>query len=189
MARLDSYRDARDRLQEQVFFGIYGSPMVQALCGIDQHNASRPAPATSVEKLAEQQARAARYAGKLSTGGFDAAFTRAVLYVLGADRSLDQRCALALNAARDRLMHLTLPAFKLLVREQFFLLHTEGERAIGVLESLVPQSAERAMLLKEVDAIFDAGGASSAAGHGRRMRLSLLLGAHSETDKVPAVAL
>jgi hypothetical protein len=188
MARLDSYRDARDRLQEQVFFGIYGSPMVQALCGIDQHSAVRPVPDTSVEKLAVQQARITSYAGKLNTGGFDAAFSRAVLYVLGADRSLDQRCALALDTARDRLMHLTLPAFKLLVREQFFLLHTEGERAIGALEFLVPQSVERAKLLKEVDAIFDAGGAVSAAEHGRRMRLSLLLGARAKTDKVPAAA-
>jgi hypothetical protein len=188
MARLDGYRDARDRLQELVFFGIYGSPVVQAMCGIDQHGAARPAPDTSMEKLAAQESRMARYGGKLNTGGFDAAFTRAVLYVLCANQSLDQRCALALDAARDRLMHLALPAFKLLVREQFFLLHTEGERAIGALTFLVPKSADRTTLLKEVDAVIDAAGAVSAAEHARRTRLSLVLGAPAETDKVPTVA-
>jgi hypothetical protein len=180
MTRLNSYRDARDRLQEQVFFGIYGSPVVQALCGIDQHRAVRPVPETSAEKLAAQRARTSSYARNLNMGGFDAAFTRAVLYVLGADRSLDQRCALALNAARDRLMHLTLPAFKLLVREQFFLLHTEGERAIGALLFLVPESAEHAMLLREVDAILGAGSAISAAEQSRRARLSLALTAAAD---------
>jgi hypothetical protein len=188
MARLDSYRDARDRLQEQVFFGIYGSPMVQALCGIGQNSPVRPVPDTSAEKLAAQQGRAARYAEKLNTGGFDAAFTRAVLYLLGADQSLDQRCALALNAARDRLMHLALPAFKLLVREQFFLLHTEGDRAIGALGFLVPGSAERAMLLKQVDAIIDAGSAASAAERGRHTRLSLVLAAPASTRNMTVAA-
>jgi hypothetical protein len=162
--------------------------MVQALCGIDQHSTVRPAPDTSTETFAAQQARAARYAGKLNTGGFDAGFTRAVLYVLAADRSLDQRCALALNTARDRLMHLSLPAFKLLVREQFFLLHTEGERAIGALVFLVPEAAKRAMLLKAVDSILGAGGAVSDAEHTRRARLSLVLAAPADAENVSAAA-
>jgi hypothetical protein len=187
VAQLDRYRDARDWLQEQVFFGIYGSPMVQALCGISRHSAVRPAPDTSAEKLLAQQARTKRYAGKLNDGGFDAAFTRAVMYVLGADRSLGQRCALALNTARDRLMHLTLAAFKLLVREQSFLLHTEGERAVGAIVSLVPRSVERDRLLRDVDAILDAGGTISTAERSRRLRLSQLLGARSDADKIIAV--
>ena len=32
---LDSYRAARDKLEEQMFFGFYGSPFVQSLLGID----------------------------------------------------------------------------------------------------------------------------------------------------------
>ena len=33
---LDLYRDTRDRLVEQMFHGVYGSPLVQAACGISQ---------------------------------------------------------------------------------------------------------------------------------------------------------
>ena len=69
----------------------------------------------------------------LRIGGFDEALTRAVLYVLAAHRVLDQRCALALNGARQQLMHLSLAAFKVMVREQSFILQLEPERAIEVL--------------------------------------------------------
>jgi hypothetical protein len=69
-------------------------------------------PSTSPEMLAARQAQADAYAAMLETGGFDEALTRAVLYVIAADRMLDQRCALALNVARQQLMHLSLAEFK-----------------------------------------------------------------------------
>ena len=79
----------------------------------------------------------------LETGGFDEALTRAVLYVIAANRVLDQRCALALNVARQQLMQLSLAEFKVLVRDQFFVLQLEPERAIDVLASLVPEADAR----------------------------------------------
>ena len=41
---LDAYRVARDKLDEQMFFGFYGSPFVQAFLGINdgQHCAAVP---------------------------------------------------------------------------------------------------------------------------------------------------
>ena len=107
-------------MAEQMFFGFYGSPFVQALLGINDDSEVRPVPGTSPEKLAAQKAQAEAYAAKLQTGGFDEALTRAVLYVIAAERMLDQRCALALNVARQKLMHLSLAEFKTLVRDQFF---------------------------------------------------------------------
>ena len=122
MTALDSYRDARDKLQEQIFFGFYGSPFVQALLGINKDTVVRPVPDTSPEKLAARKAQTAAYMAKLETGGFDEALTRAVIYVLAANRTLDQRCALALNVARQQLMRLSLAEFKVMVRDQFFVL-------------------------------------------------------------------
>ena len=110
---------------EQMFFGFYGSPFVQALLGINAGSEVRPFPGTSPEKLAARQAQTDAYAAKLQTGGFDEALTRAVLYVIAADRTLDQRCALALNVARQQLMHLSLAEFKVVVRDQFFVLQLE----------------------------------------------------------------
>ena len=74
-----------------------------------------------------------RIRGDAGDRGFDEALTRAVLYVSAADRVLDQRCALALNVARQQLMRLSLAEFKALVRDQFFVLQLEPERAIEVL--------------------------------------------------------
>ena len=46
---LDAYRVARDKLEEQMFFGFYGSPFVQALLGINEDSDVRPVPDTSPE--------------------------------------------------------------------------------------------------------------------------------------------
>ena len=53
---LDSYRDARDKLEEQIFFGFYGSPFVQALLGINADSIVRPVP----DNLARKAGGAAR---------------------------------------------------------------------------------------------------------------------------------
>ena len=106
-------------------------------------------------------------AAKLQTGGFDEALTRAVLYVIAADQMLDQRCALALNVARQQLMHLSLAEFKVVVRDQAFLLQLERERAVEALASLVPDADARMELLKQVHAIVDSGSPPSAAERDR----------------------
>jgi hypothetical protein len=185
---LDAYRDSRDKMQEQIFFGVYGSPIVQAMVGINDRSEVRPPPASSPEKLAAQKVEAERYAAKLGTGGFDAALTRAVLYVLAADRMVDQRCALALNSARQQAMHLSLPAFKLLVRDQFFLLLREREHAVEVLAAMVPDMEARKKLLTQAVSIVGAGDPLSANEGNRLARLSQVLGLPTGKPAVSAIA-
>ena len=185
---LDSYRVARDKLEEQMFFGFYGSPFVQALLGINKDSVVRPVPGTSPEKLAARQAQTDAYAAMLETGGFDEALTRAVLYVGAADRALDQRCALALNVARQQLMRLSLAEFKTLVRDQFFVLQLEPERAIEVLPSLVPELDARKKLLKQVRAIASAGDPLTVAERDRLARLSQALGVPIEKPPAPTTS-
>ena len=136
---LDAYRDARDKLEEQMFFGFYGSPFVRRFSASTWTASCGRSPETSPEKLAARQAQTDAYAAMVETGGFDEALTRAVLYVLAADRMLDQRCALALNVARQQ-THATVacrvqdtgagPVLRPPAR---------AERAIEVLPSLVPE--------------------------------------------------
>ena len=185
MTALDSYRDARDKLEEQMFFGFYGSPFVQALLGINKDSVVRPVPETSPEKLAARQAQTDAYVAMLETGGFDEALTRAVLYVLAANRALDQRCALALNVVRQQLMRLSLAEFKIMVRDQFFVLQLEPERAIEVLPSLVPETEARKKLLKQVRAIASAGDPLTAAEDDRLGRLSQVLAVPIEKPAAP----
>jgi hypothetical protein len=188
VARLDAYRAARDKLAEQAFFGFYGSPFVQKLLGFNGTSEVRPIPATSPETSAAQHARSDAYAAMLLTGGFDEALTRAVLYVTAADRMLDQRCALALNAARQHLMRLSLAAFKVMVRDQFFVLLLEHEQAVEALATLVPKPDARKQLLQHVQAIVSAGDPPSAAEHERLARLSQVLAAPMEKPAVPAMS-
>ena len=124
----------------------------------------------------------------LETGGFDEALTRAVLYVIAADRMLDQRCALALNVARQQLMHLSLAEFKVLVRDQFFVLQLEPERAMDVLATLVPEADARKELLKQVRAIVGAGDPPTAAERDRLARLSQVLAVPMEKPAAPATS-
>jgi hypothetical protein len=186
IAALDAYRVARDHMVEKTFFAIYGSPFVQALLGINEDSIVRPAPDTSPEKLAARQAQMDAYVAKLQTGGFDEALTRAVLYVVEADRMVDERCALALNVARQNVMHLSLADFKVLVRDQFFVLQLEPERGVEVLASLVPEADTRKELLKQVHAIVGAGGPLSVADSDRLTRLSQILAAPIEKAAIPA---
>jgi hypothetical protein len=185
---LDGYRAARDKLEEQMFFGFYGSPFVQALLGINEDSIVRPVPDRSPEKLAARQAQANAYEAMLGTGGFDEALTRAVLYVVAADRMLDQRCALALNVARQQLMHLSLAEFKVMVRDQFFVLQLEPERAIEALASIVPKADARMELLKQVRAIANAGDPQTMAECDRLARLSQALAVPIEKPVAPAMS-
>lgn len=172
---LEAYRVARDKLEERIFFGFYGSPLVQALLGIKADTVVRPVPETSPEKVAARRVQTEAYEAMLKTGGFDEALTRAVLYVSAADRMLDQRCALALNVARQQLMRLSIAEFKRLVRDQFFVLQLEPERAIEALPSLVRDTDARKELLKQVRAIVGAGGLPTSSVGDRLVRLSNVL--------------
>ena len=188
VSALDAYRVVRDQIAEQMFFGLYGSPLLQAALGLDHRSDVRPAPGTSPEKVAAQRVQMDAYAAKLRTGGFDEALTRAVLYVIAADRMIDQRAALALNVARQQLMHLSLADFKTLVRDQSFVLQLERDSAVEVLASLVPGADARKGLLKRVRAIVGAGDPPNAAERERLARLSQVLEAPIEKAPPPATA-
>jgi hypothetical protein len=172
---LESYQMARDSMEERMFFGFYGSPFVQALLGVTKDSVVRPVPTTSLDTQAARQAQNDAYVAMLESGGFNEALTRSVLYVLSADRSLDQRCALALNVARQDLMQMPLAAFKEMVRNQFFILQLAPELAVEALASLTTEAKARTALLTRVRAIASAGDPLSADKNDRLDRLTRVL--------------
>jgi len=155
---LDGYRDRRDDLQEKMFFGLYGAPWFQQGLGVAADGPARPVAETSPEERAAQRDRGAAIADRLTAGGFDEALTRAALYVFAADRSVDQRCALALNVARQRLMHLSLAQYKTMVRDQCLMLQLEPERAATAIGAVVADAAARKELMRQLREIVMAGG-------------------------------
>jgi hypothetical protein len=175
VAGLDAYRAVRDEWAERMFFGFYGSSFVQGMLGISDRTTVRELPVTMPEQLAARRAQAAAYAPKVYTGGFDEALTRSVLYVTAADGIFDQRCALALNDARTKLMRLSLDEFKALVREQFCVLLLEPERSVAAIASLVPDVEDGDKLLRQVRAIVGAAGAPAPTERDRIAQLAIVL--------------
>jgi len=175
IASLDTWRDARDTLQEKLFFGFYGSPVVQAWLGIDPGANARSIPDLAPEARQAQRAEMDRCASLVRSGGFDEALTRSVLYVTADDRVFDQRCGLALNMARERLMHLSLAAFKTMVRDQFYVLRSKPDDAVAAMPAMVPDATGRAALLEHVTAIVAAGGPVSADESDRLARLGQMM--------------
>jgi Protein of unknown function (DUF3141) len=149
---LDAYRDVRDRLTEQFFYAFYGSPVVQAVVGLNTGDKVRHLPGTTPETLARRAQAAEAYAARLKTGGYDQALIRSALYVALSDRTLDERVAAALNFARRQVLHLTPEEYKEIVRNQFSVLQIERDRAIEALPALVP-AGRGVELLREVKSI------------------------------------
>jgi hypothetical protein len=147
------------------------------MLGVNTGEKVRELPGTPPEKRAAEKAKAAAYAAKLRSGGFDEALVRAVLYVVSAERALDERCAHALYAARRDLLSLPIDQYKTLVRDQFFVLLLERERAVETLATMVREPDQRAELLKRTSAIIGAGDPPTAAERERIARLEKLLAA------------
>ncbi|MFY9626998.1 MAG: DUF3141 domain-containing protein [Methylocystis sp.] len=187
VASLDAYRVVRDQLAEHLFFGFYGSPSIQAFLGLKAGSEVRPLPSLSKVQIAARKSRLEECAAKVETGGIDEALIRAIIYVVAADRIFDQSAAFALNLARQRLMRLSLENFKILVRDQFFVMQLAPERAIDALTILAPKAEERAVLMERLRRIIGAGHPQSIAGRERLDRLSRLLGTPVERSAAPAI--
>ncbi|MGE4372739.1 MAG: DUF3141 domain-containing protein [Xanthobacter sp.] len=174
---LNTYRDARDKMVEQAFFNFYGNPMVQGLLGLNDGEAVRELPPVSPEALEERKHVAEDAAAKAANGGFNEALIRAVLFVIAAERVLDERSAAALNTVRQRLMGLSINDFKAMVREQYYilLLDNHREKAIDLLAQMAPDAASRQNLLNDVVAITGGENGLTAAESGRIDKLAAVL--------------
>jgi len=140
---LDSWRDVRDGFYERMFFAIYGSPLFQASVGMSDEpprrkHVNEPRHRAVVERqIAELRAR-------MGQGGLREAAIRALLYVVMADGSADERTFAVLRQIRaEHGSGLTLAEFKALVREQFFMLLVDGQGALAALSELANRDRSR----------------------------------------------
>jgi hypothetical protein len=187
IAGLEHYRRTRDGMQEKLFFDIYGAPVVQAMVGLDHDVEVRPVPRSPPETRAAQTLNGVAGAA-LTSGGFAEALVRGVLYVTSHDLVFDQRSALSLNVIRQRTMHLSLAAFKTMVRQQAAVLRLEGETAVQALATMVPETDQRTALLGQAEAIVSACGDLTAAQRGRLFHLSEILPIPPKKPVAPAIS-
>ncbi|WP_332117640.1 DUF3141 domain-containing protein [Azorhizobium caulinodans] len=175
-AGLDAFRDLRDRAVEQAFFGIYGSPVLQGMLGLNLDEKVRELPPTSPQKRAFLTQKMAEFRDRVDEGGFNEALVRSVLFVIAADRQLDERCAAALKETCLRLTQLSISDFKSLVRRQFYILLLERMAAVEAIATLVPDGAARQSLLNDAAAVAGANGTLTIGEQQNIEKLAEVLG-------------
>ncbi|WFU38264.1 DUF3141 domain-containing protein [Bradyrhizobium sp. CB82] len=142
---LDSWRDSQEALSEAIFLNVYGSPALQAAVGVDPN----AAPSSRREMTAEHRAmldrRIAELKSKIGEGGLREAAIRALLYVGSARGMVDERSIEALRQVRRDHSgpRLTLAEFKMLVREQFFMLLLDRDGALAAIPKMLPDDVNQ----------------------------------------------
>ncbi|MCD6439552.1 MAG: DUF3141 domain-containing protein [Halomonas sp.] len=139
VANLNAVRDWRDSTTERLFMDIYGQPLLQAAVGLygDAHvHRRRPGAEPEHQRFVENRKNELR--NKIAQGGAHEAVMRSVIYVLGGAPATDERNFKRLRASRAELEpSSTLSEFKRLVRDQFFILKLDRERALSSLPELL----------------------------------------------------
>jgi pimeloyl-ACP methyl ester carboxylesterase len=141
---LDRWRDAQEALSEATFLAVYGSPALQAAVGVDPQSTPSRRQEMSATHRQMLDRRIAELKSKISEGGLREAAIRGLLYVGSARGMVDERSLEALRNVRrsDFGTRLTLTEFKMLVREQFFMLLLDQEGALAAIPKLLPDSAK-----------------------------------------------
>lgn len=141
---LDQWRDSQEALSEAMFLAIYGSPALQAAVGVDPQSAPSRRREMGSKHLALLQARIAELKSKIGAGGLREAGIRALLYVGSVRGMVDERSLEALRRLRraDVSARITLTEFKMLVREQFFMLLIDRDAALAAIPKMLPESLD-----------------------------------------------
>jgi hypothetical protein len=160
IATLDGWRDLRDRSMEQIFLGLYSSPLLQALVGLGASDAPpRRHPGVEPERLAFIHQRIAEIKARLGEGGLREAGIRSLVYIGLAGPGVDERAFNELRQMRSQHGELTLEEFKRLLREQFFALLLDRDSALAAIPKMLPADAkERGKMLAIIRQIASAAG-------------------------------
>ena len=189
---LDAWRDTIEKVSEQAFLSIYGSPLLQAAVGIDpsEKKQLRHAPRDPLH-LQLIQKRIDELKAGISRGGLREATIRAVLYVGMTRGSVDERGFEAVRQIRRRqkdFSALPLADFKSMVREQYFMLLFDRAAAIAAIPALLPAESEpRSKAFELIDQIARSPGALPADGESRLQQMALLFSGDKAPTLVPAL--
>lgn len=183
---LDSWRDSQEALSEATFLAVYGSPTLQAAVGIDPQSVPFRRPEMSASHGEMLQRRIAELKCRLSEGGLREAAIRGLLYVGSARGMVDERSLEALRNVRrnDAVARLTFTEFKMLVREQFYMLLLDQEGALAAIPKLLPDDASaRHAAFEAIREVLSASAAISGEVARRLKRVAELFGV--DADELP----
>ncbi len=136
---LDFYRDWRDMMSEQMFFGIYSQPWLQAMLGLRAtDDLSRRNPGWDPDHRAYVNRRVKERLADIEKGGQKEALIRAVLYVRAPEKAADERGFEMIRRIRKEYTpDVSLDQFKQVIRDQFFMLLLDERRAVDAIPTLL----------------------------------------------------
>jgi len=183
VSSLDKWRDAQEALSESLFLAVYGSPALQAAVGIDPNADPSPRPEMSGEHRKRLEARIAELRSRIGSGGLRECGIRALLYVGMARGMADERGLEALRRMRreDAASRMSLSEFKMLVREQFFMLLLDQGASLAAIPKMLPDDMEqRRAVFGAIRDVLSAGGKISSETAKRLDRVAQLFGVDQE---------
>ena len=131
------------------------------------------------EHRALLEKRIAELKARIGEGGLREAAIRGLLYAGSARGMVDERGLEGLRSLRrhDRNARITLPEFKMLVREQFFMLLLDQEAALAAIPKLLPENAnERRVAFAAIREVLSASAELSGEVARRLNRVAELFG-------------
>jgi hypothetical protein len=146
--------EARDTLVEATFLSVYGSPLLQTMVGLHTGLPTHRRTDRDIAREAAASRTRAELEKQIDQGGLVEAIVRALIYIRRPERRVDERMFAALKeiaAARPAGARVGFTRFKMIVREQFLILHEDEDRAISALPRLLPP--DRVACAAALDAI------------------------------------
>ena len=187
---LNIFRDVRDEQVERSFHTVYGSPLVQAACGISQKNGPpRQRPGLLPSVLAAAEKEKCRLKGRIAEGKALDAAARALVYVGKSQHRIDKTTFEALRKLLLAHPQVSESEFKAAVREQWAILTVNESAAIEALPTLLPPDAEaRRSFNNLVQTTLPTVGKLNAEGQRRLNKVMQLLGAGMAESKTDVAA-
>ena len=190
---LDAVRVMSESLSERLFLSIYGSPMIQAAVGVDPvaTHPLRKAPHSPLHRQL-QKARIDELKSHIAKGGVREGAIRALLYVGMTRTGVDERgfeTVRRIREAQQDMPSLPLAAFKLLVREQFYMLLIDQKACLAALPTLVPVDSDmRRKILALVRTVLSSRGPLSGEEEDRVRQVARLFGLDDRGASEPNVS-
>jgi len=148
---LNLFRDVRDDVVERTFHAVYGSPLVQAACGISQNDdPPRPRPGLLPSVLAAFEEEKRRLRGRIAEGNVVDAAARVLVYIGKTHHRIDKSTFDALRKLLLAHPEVSPAEFKAAVREQWAILSVDERSAIEALPRLLPADATARRALSEL---------------------------------------
>jgi pimeloyl-ACP methyl ester carboxylesterase len=156
---LEMFAKAREAFAEKMFLETYGSPLLQAMVGLNADHALEDRKIES--DLAHAEARVEVEAA-FDQGGFLEAGLRGLLYIQQST-GVDERQFNTLEALRDHAPEnerVPLSKFKAILRRQAVLLRADVERALAAIPKMLPDDpSRRARAVETIHEVVTANGA------------------------------